>query len=247
MPGSASFRFYAELNVFLPPGRRQVKFDHPFYGKPTVKDLIESLGVPHTEVDLIIVNAISVDFSCRVSDGDQISVYPVFEAIDITPILQVRPEPLREPRFIIDTYLGKLATYLRMLGFDSLYKNSYTADQLAVISAAEHRILLTRDRALLKRSKITHGYLVRSEEPQEQVKEVLQRFDLVGAIQPFCLCLRCNLILEDAAADEVIRSVPPRVRENVKLYRWCPGCKRIYWKGTHYNKMLEFINSSFLP
>ncbi len=126
----AEFRFYAELNDFLPPSKRLVPFSYPFEVSGSVKDMIESLGVPHTEVDLILANGESVGFSYLVRDGDRISVYPVFESIDIAPIVRVRPQPLRDPRFVLDTHLGRLASYLRMLGFDTLYQSDYQDEEL---------------------------------------------------------------------------------------------------------------------
>ena len=242
MASMVSIRFYAELNDFLLPEKRQVSFSQGFNGRPAVKALIESLGVPHTEVDLILINQESVDFSCRVRDGNRISVYPVFEALDIRPILRVRPEPLREPSFILDTHLGRLAGYLRMAGFDTLYQNDYADEALASASAGEKRILLTRDRGLLKRSVVTHGYLVRSDNPQEQLKEVLHRFDLFNAMKPFRLCLRCNEPLRAIPATEAKGSVPRQVWEQARSYKSCPVCGRIYWKGSHYQKMAGLIS-----
>ena len=241
MPSVVYLRFYAELNDFLPPERRQTVFAHPFSEHQTVKDLIESLGIPHTEVDLILIDGISVDFTYRPSSGDRISVYPVFEALDITPLLQVRPEPLREPKFVLDTHLGRLASYLRMLGFDTLYRNSFDDEELAEISAGEHRILLTRDRGLLKRSRVTHGYLVRSDDSREQVVEVLSRFDLFDSIKPFSRCMQCNELLEQAEPEAVKDRVPERVWRCCSEYSRCWGCGRVYWKGTHYHKMLKLI------
>src|SRR3989338_9144205 len=113
----AHFRFYEELNDFLPPERRKTTFTREFRNRASVKDMIEALGVPHTEVDLILVNGASVDFSYLVQDGDRISVYPMFESFDIRPLVHLRPRPLREPKFVLDTHLGKLAVYLRLLGF----------------------------------------------------------------------------------------------------------------------------------
>ncbi|MGM0651504.1 MAG: Mut7-C RNAse domain-containing protein, partial [Bacillota bacterium] len=211
MSSRAVLRFYAELNDFLPPEKRQTAFSHNFFGQPSVKDMIESLGIPHTEVDLIIAGDRSVAFNYRVKDGDRISVFPMFEAVDISAVLKVRPEPLREPRFILDTHLGRLANYLRMLGFDTLYQNNYDDETLARISAEQRRILLTRDRGLLKRSVVTHGYLIRADDPREQVKEVLQRFDLLDVIKPFSRCMRCNAILESVDFDQVKEKLPPRV------------------------------------
>lgn len=241
MGSRAVLRFYAELNDFLPPEKRQTAFSHNFFGQPSVKDMIESLGVPHTEVDLIIAGDSSVDFSYRVKDGDRISVFPMFEAIDISTVLKVRPEPLREPRFVLDAHLGKLANYMRMLGFDALYQNNYDDETLARISTERRRILLTRDRGLLKRSVVTHGYLIRTDDPREQVKEILQRFDLHDAIEPFRRCMRCNGELLDADFEEVKEQVPPRVRKFACEYKRCSGCGQVYWKGSHYKAMKKFI------
>ncbi|MBC7225389.1 MAG: Mut7-C ubiquitin/RNAse domain-containing protein, partial [Anaerolineae bacterium] len=230
-------RFYAELNDFLPPSRRQVTFAHEVKGRAAVKDVIESLGVPHTEVDLILVNGESVDFGYLVQEGDRIAVYPVFESIDITPILRVRPRPLREPRFVVDGHLGRLAAYLRMLGFDTLYRNDYADAELARLSAEEGRILLTRDRGLLKRGQVTHGYCLRHTVPREQAVEVLRRFDLGGAVQPFRRCLRCNGLLEGVAREDVWDLLPPHVRAAHEEFRRCAQCGRVYWKGSHYRRM----------
>lgn len=235
-------RFYAELNDFLPRKNRQVAFNHCFFGQPSVKDLIESLGVPHTEVDLVLINGESVEFSRRVNDGDYISVYPVFESIDISPVLCVRPVPLRETRFFLDAHLGKLAAYLRMLGFDALYENGLPDEKLAEISVRERRILLTRDRGLLKRGLVTHGYLVRSGIPAEQMKEVLQRFDLFRLVKPFSRCMCCNEILKAVPKGEIVKRLPPKVRQHYNEFNLCQNCGRIYWKGSHYEQMKRFIN-----
>jgi hypothetical protein len=176
----AWFRFYAELNDFLPAERRMTPFECSFIDPATMKDAIESLGVPHTEVDLILANGESVDFSYVLRDGDRISVYPVFEALDITPLVRVRPRPLRQPRFVLDTHLGRLAVYLRIAGFDALYQNDYGDAELVRISRDERRILLTRDAGLLQRCMITHGYYVRETAARRQFAEVMRRFDLAG-------------------------------------------------------------------
>lgn len=241
--GQAYFRFYAELNDFLPTDQRQKTLAHSFELSGSVKDVIEALGVPHTEVDLILANGVSVDFAYLVRDGDQISVYPVFEAIDITPLVRVRPRPLRETRFVLDVHLGRLAVYLRMLGFDALYRNNYTDEELAHISSSQGRILLTRDRGLLKRSVVTHGYCVRSTSPQQQLIEVLRRFDLLASLNPFSRCLHCNGLLE-AVDKEIIKDrLPPKVRQYYDEFRRCQDCDRIYWPGSHFQHMQQFIQS----
>ncbi len=237
----ATFRFYAELNEFLSPAHRSVPFERTFSGRPAVKDVIESLGVPHTEVDLVLLDGQSVDFGAPVPDGARVSVYPVFESIDIGPIARVRPQPLREPRFILDVHLGRLATYLRMLGFDVLFKNDSTDRELALVAQRERRILLTRDRDLLKRSAVTHGYWMRQTSPRRQLVEVLRRFDLLRSISPFQRCLRCNEPLVTVDRSEVEPRLPERVRDLQTDFKTCRSCERIYWKGSHHRRMQQLI------
>jgi uncharacterized protein with PIN domain len=240
---SVSFRFYAELNDFLPANKRQRTFSHAFELRASVKDMIEALGVPHTEVDLILVQGESVDFSYLVQDGDRISVYPVFESVDITPLVRVRPQPLRKTRFILDVHLGRLARYLRMLGFDTLFRNDYTDVELAHISSREGRILLTRDRGLLKRSIVTHGYCLRMTNPRRQLTEVLHRFDLFGTIQPFQRCLRCNGLLEPVDKAAIVDRLSAPTRQYYDEFRRCQVCDHIYWQGSHYERMKRFIDT----
>ncbi len=237
----AEFRFYAELNDFLPPPRRQAAFTHPFQGRVSIKDMIESLGVPHPEVDLILANGASVDFDYLVQDGDRISVYPVFEALDIAPVVRLRPGPLREPRFILDAHLGRLAAYLRLLGFDALYRNDYEDAELARTSGEERRILLTRDRGLLKRREVTHGYCLRSTDSRTQVKEVIARFDLARQAAPFRRCLSCNGLLEPVAKEAVASDLPPLARRYYDDFFRCQDCQHLYWRGSHYQALKRII------
>lgn len=238
----AQFRFYAELNDFLPPKRRFQRFEHSFHGKPGVKDVIEALGVPHTEVDLILVDGESVDFDHALREGERVSVYPVFESIDISPVLRVRPEPLRAVRFLLDIHLGRLAGYLRLVGFDALYHNDYEDPELARISCTERRILLTKDRGLLKRTQVTHGYFVRASHPREQLLEVLRRFDLFASIEAFSRCLRCNDRIVPIPKQEVLDLLPRQTRQHFDAFYQCAGCGRVYWKGSHYERMQRFVD-----
>lgn len=240
--GTVTLRFYAELNDFLPPSRRQTAFVHPLTGKTTVKDLVEALGIPHTEIDLILVNGEPVDWTRTVHDGDRISVYPVFESIDISSLVRLRPRPLRVPRFVLDVHLGKLAAYLRMLGFDTLYRNDWDDEDLAHLASSERRILLTRDRGLLRRSAVTHGYYVRETVPRRQVVEVVRRFDLAGLIQPFARCMRCNGLLCRVPKQEVSDLLPPRTRRYYDTFFRCADCGRIYWHGSHVQRMQGLID-----
>ena len=239
---AAVFRFYAELNDFLPPARRGRPVERTFSGHPAVKDVVEALGVPHTEVDLILVNGESVGFGHRLDDRDHVSVYPVFEALDISSLNRLRPRPLREPRFVLDTHLGRLARYLRLLGFDCLYLHAAADEALARVSHEDGRILLTRDRGLLKRSLVTHGYWLRSDCPAEQVVEVLRRFDLAASARPFSRCLRCNTPVAAVAKAEVLHRLQPLTRRYFETFARCPGCDRVYWRGSHHARMQALVD-----
>jgi hypothetical protein len=207
----------------------------------TVKDLAESLGVPHTEIAVIVVNGESVDFAHRLREGDRMSVYPVFKALAGFPLVRLDPPPFREPRFALDVHLGRLARTLRLLGFDCIWRNNIADDELAAISAAEQRTILTRDRGILKRAKVVHGYLVRETDRRRQTIEVLRRFDLFGAISPFGRCLECNGVLETVAKGDVEHRLPARTRRDFDDFRRCPQCDRIYWKGSHYERLAAIV------
>lgn len=236
-------RFYAELNDLLAPSLRGSFILHSLYTPASIKDVIEALGVPHTEVDLILLNGESVDFARLVHDKDRISVYPVFRGIDIAGLTRVRAASPPEKRFILDTHLGRLAAYLRILGFDTLYRNDYHDDELMQVSTGEKRILLTRDRGLLKRAAISYGYLLRETDPRLQLVAVLRRFELFGSIAAFRRCLHCNSMLEPAPKELIEDRLPPKVRQYYDEFHVCPVCDRIYWKGSHYVRMQRLIES----
>jgi uncharacterized protein with PIN domain len=234
-------RFYEELNDFLAPALRKVDITHTFDRRASVKDMIESFGVPHTEVDIILVNGQSVDFSYIVQHGDRISVYPMFESLDVSPLLRLRPAPLRSPAFVLDTNLGRLARYLRLLGFDCLYQNDYDDDTVATIADREHRTVLTRDRALLQRRIITRGYFVREVRPRLQVKEVLARFDLYRLVAPFSRCIRCNGVLQVVDKQSIEARLEPKTRKYFDSFMRCSDCGQIYWQGSHHARSLHLI------
>jgi len=234
-------RFYEELNDFLPEEKRKKRFAHQFIDRTSIKDLIESLGVPHTELDLILVNGKSVNFKYLINDGDDISVYPVFESLDISNVQHLRSKPLRKPKFIADVHLGKLTKYLRMIGFDVYYKNNLDDEQIINISIKERRAILTKDRGILKRNEVTHGYWVRSTKVEEQIKEVIQRFDLQKEMREFSRCLECNDLLKSIKKETIIDRLPLKVAQTQNEFYQCPSCKKIYWKGTHQQRMLKFV------
>lgn len=242
MGSNVTIRFYAELNDFLPKNRRQMWFAPPVAQDASVKHLIESLGVPHTEVDLVLVNGEVAEISQRIHEGDRISVFPRFRTLDLGPDVPGRPSHATEPRFVLDGHLGKLATYLRLLGFDTLYTNHWTDSTLADITEAEGRILLTRDRALLMRRQVVRGMFVRADDPEQQAIEVIRRFDLLGQIAPFTRCLHCNAVLAPVSKDAIIDRLLPKTRRYYDEFRICPSCDQIYWRGSHWQHMHGFID-----
>jgi uncharacterized protein with PIN domain/sulfur carrier protein ThiS len=206
----ATIRFYEELNDFLEGDKKKVSFTVKTNPGQTVKDLIESENVPHTEVDLILVNSESVNFSYQVKPPDRITVYPVFESMNITNVTRLRPLPLRTSIFILDVNLGKLARYLRIGGFDTLYSNSYEDKEIAEISARENRIVLTRDRDLLKRSIIQRGYWIRSQNAVLQYHAVLERFDLIESVSIYSRCPQCNGKLQQVDKKVILNRLAPK-------------------------------------
>lgn len=233
----ASFRFYAELNDFLSPPRRYRTFTSACAKGATTKHMIEALGVPHTEVELILVNGASVGFEHKLADGDRVAVYPRFEALDVTPVLRVRAQPLRVTRFIADAHLGGLARMLRMAGFDTLYDNRYQDAEIVALAARDGRIILSRDLELLKRREVSHGCYVHAIEPGAQLREVIGRLDLGRSLRPLSLCLKCNVPLHAVTKETVLERLPERVRAEQTRFSACDVCGRVYWEGSHWRAM----------
>lgn len=243
-------RFYQELGDFLAPHRRGREFEVTVNDGTTTKALVEHCGVPHGEVDLLLVDGESVDFACKLRDGQRVSVYPVFESFDISALTRVRPAPLRAVRFLVDANLAKLASLLRMCGLDatdtSLLPSGRAVDEDARLVAAarrEQRIILTRDRRLLERKAVTHGCFVRSQDPEQQLLFVLRRFDLAAAVRPFSRCMRCNEPLHPVAKADVLHRLPPMVRVEQHTFSRCPRCARPYWPGSHWQRMRRRLDT----
>ncbi len=239
---TVTIRFYEELNFFLKKELRKRQIEAEAAPGQTVKDLIESFRVPHVEVDLILVNGTSVDFSYQVQDGDAISVYPVFERFNIEDLNHLRPEPLREPRFIADVHLGTLSRRLRILGFYTEYQNDADDEFLASRAAKEGLILLTRDRQLLMRKIVSRGLYVKATQPFEQVREVVARLDLYSKLRPFSRCVACNGLLRDLQPntlewEQSKYQIPKGVRKWCTVYRRCESCGKVYWKGSHLKRL----------
>lgn len=235
---TAEFRFYGELNDFLPPEQRKRTVLYRFRSHPGIKDPIEVFGVPHTEVELIVVNGQSVGLDYQLQDGDRVAVYPVFRSLDIDSSNRLR-ETLHNFRFILDVNLGKLVKLMRLLGFDSLYRNDYRDADIVNIALNEQRIVLTRDRRLLYVKHISHGYWVRAVDAKSQIDEVLRRFDLHGSIHPFARCLICNGVMMPVAKADILNHLKPKTRLYYEVFHQCANCRRIYWEGSHMEDMRQ--------
>lgn len=240
---NATFRFYARLNKFLPAQRRGQAFTCMCAEAATIKHLIEALGVPHTEVALVLVNGHSVGFDRPLQDQDQVAVYPRFKQLNTGSLECAKPLPPGPPRFVADAHLGGLARLLRMAGFDTLYDNHYEDAAMAAMANRENRVLLTRDRALLMHRVVIHGCYVHAVKPKAQLRELYQRFDLVAHAKPFSLCMSCNSPLQAVDKQAVLDRLPPRVQARHERFLRCDECDRIFWEGTHWQDMRALLDT----
>ncbi len=239
---TAEFRFYGGLNDFIDPARRGKPSLYVFDEHPSVKDAIESMGVPHTEVDLILADGNAADFSFHLQDGSRISVYPHFYKPDTVPDGRLH-RPLEGPaRFVLDGHLGKLARLLRLTGYDSLYNNHCDDSELAETASNEGRVLLTRDRGLLMRRCVEQGYYVRDTDPIKQLREVMQRFDLHSA-DALTRCMACNGLIGPVKKVEILDRLQENTRRHYNEFFRCAGCGRIYWEGSHYKRLRLLVES----
>jgi uncharacterized protein len=232
MMNSAIFILHGSLNDFLHRTLRGTPIPVHFQNTDqTAKHLIESLGVPHVEIGEASANGRIINLAYCVQDGDTIEVTPAPPGCPV------------EPRFLLDIHLGRLAAHLRMLGFDCLYRNDYEDGQMAEILATDNRILLTRDRQLLMRKVIQYGYCLRSLEPEDQLVEVVCHFALLRSIQPFHRCLRCNGEVEAIPKEAVLERLESLTRKYYTDFSICKACSQVYWKGSHYDRMLRIIEN----
>jgi uncharacterized protein with PIN domain/sulfur carrier protein ThiS len=236
-----TFRFYEELNDFLPKHRRKTDFEAKFKGKRSIKDMIEALGVPHTEIDLILVNGDSVDFNYILQDGDRVSVYPVFESLNVTNVTQLRKIPLRRNKFIADINLGDIVKYMRVLGLDLYYDPLLSTREIIEISKRENRVILTKSRKLLKFKDVSHGIFIRPGTTTEQIRRIIDHLDIKDNIKPFSRCLRCNALLNIVLKEKILDRIPPKTKEFCDEYVQCQSCDKIYWKGTHFINMKKVV------
>jgi len=235
------FRAYAELNDFLRLDRRQIAFDYFYHGPVTIKEAIENQGIPHSSVELVLVNGEPVDFNFHLSENNFISLYPVFELLDISTLTKIRTGTLRNIRFIVDAHLGKLAKNLRIMGFDTLYRNNYADNQIRLIGRLQERIILTKDKGLLMAKNVARGYYVRSVKAKEQTTEVVRKFDLYSKTDSLSRCLICNHKLVEISAAAIPGEILLNLAKGFDFFYKCRHCHKFFWKGLHYKNMAESI------
>lgn len=239
--GRLLLRCYAELNDYLPMGQRQRELEVALFDAASVGALIARLGIPIARVEVALVNGMSSGLDRALRDGDRVSLYPMFESFDVAPLLHLRRDPLRQIRFVADAHLGRLARYLRLLGFDTLFENDPGDAELVRISVEEHRILLSRDRRLLERRSLTHGLRIPATRPREQLAYLVDRLALFGLFKPFTRCTVCNGKLSSVAREALGVQVPARVRAAFDSFLRCSGCGRVYWQGSHYERLRNLV------
>lgn len=238
-----SIRFYAELNDALPPEMRFRDNDLDIKQGQTVSDVLKQHNINISQVEIIMVNGDSKDESYLLQNNDRISVFPMFETLNVSSLLKLRDETLRDVRFVCDVHFGKLARYLRLLGFDTLYRSDFKDTELVSVSLNEKRVLLSMDKELIGTSSLTHALLIRERKIEKQLMMVMERFDLFALALPFTRCMVCNKVLEVKNKEEVLHLLPPKSGQYYNEFLYCSGCQRYYWKGSHYKKMREFVSA----
>jgi len=203
--------------------------------------MIEALGVPHTEIDLILVNGNSVDFNYILQDEDRVSVYPVFESLNITDVTLLRKIPLRRNKFIADINLGDIVKYMRVLGLDLYFDPLLSTREIIEISKRENRVILTKSRKLLKFKDVSHGIFIRPGTTTEQIRRIIDYLDIKDNIKPFSRCLCCNTLLDIVLKEKILDRIPPKTKEFCDEYVQCQSCDKIYWKGTHFINMKKVV------
>jgi hypothetical protein len=241
MAGQADFRFWGRLSKLVAGACGETAIAYRFRGSPAVKDSIEALGLPHTEVDMIVIFGRSVGFDYRLQADDQVEVFPFGGEVARGGEVHLSPPLPDNPMFILDVHLGKLARRLRMLGFDCRYRNDYTDSQVIELAQAEGLIILTRDRGILKHACVRQGYLIGSDQVDEQVLEVLDRYRLGNKICPLYRCPRCNGLLKPVAKKEIMHRLLPKTAQYYQNFRQCHSCRQLYWQGSHYLKIERWI------
>lgn len=242
----ARFRYFGNLHKLLKRRYRSEQSDYRFRTHPGIKDAIEAMGVPHTEVDVILVNNRSVDFKYKLLDRDAVDVYPLFTPLPAQELLHLSPSVPGTVTFVLDVHLGTLARRLRLLGFDCLYRNDFSDAEVMQLSLEQGRTILTCDRGILRHKRVVHGYLVRSDQVDQQVREVLARYQLHERVRPWLRCMACNGLMEEVRKGEIEARLEPKTRLYYDDFRRCGECDRLYWQGSHFAKINQWLSAQKL-
>jgi uncharacterized protein with PIN domain len=246
MPGSIQIRIYEELNRYLPSDKRKTWFSFLLERPTSINNLLESIGIPLGEIDLILVNGRSVSPAYVLNGNEHLSVFPKFERFNIRELTKVRDAPLRTPKFICDSHLGKLCKYLRMLGFDTLFAANINIGEMINISLEQKRIILSRNLRLIKHHSVTRSYWVKSFDALQQTQNVIENLDLADLISPLSRCLICNGILVKTEKERISNQLEEGTKKDFQEFYVCSSCNKVYWKGSHYQNMLAMISKHFI-
>jgi uncharacterized protein with PIN domain len=238
---TATFRYFGSLQNLLKRKYREGPIVYPFREHPGAKDAVEVMGIPHTEVNAILANGRSVGFNYQLQNLDSIDVYPLFISLPAKPLIRLSPPPPDPATFVLDVHLGKLARRLRLLGFDCLYQNDFADAEIMQLSLEQRRIILTCDRGILKHRQVLNGYLVRSDQIDNQIHEILARFLLRDRIRPWLRCMSCNGLLEKVEKAVIEHRLEPKTRLYYEDFHHCIDCDRLYWQGSHFEKINRWL------
>ena len=242
----SEFTFHGDLPSLLRPRWR---YKSPVIisitRRASIKDVVESFGLPHTEVGRVECNDLQVDFSFPVEDSQKFNIYGVETPWDITRPSLLRPEPLKQISFVVDVNVGRLARYLRMAGFDTLYDYRWDDNRIVDIVNRENRIVLSKDLGLLKRKQVGFGRCVRAEKPIDQLDEIICVFGLTELIRPFRRCLECNSLLIPVAKNVILPRLEPLTRKYYTSFSMCTTCDKIYWSGSHRDNMKQLLTTVY--
>ena len=236
-PFTVRLNLHGDLDFFLQSGIHGRSIERSLNEKTAVKDVIESCGVPHPEIDLILVNGAPVDFYYGIASAADIELYPA--GAPSTLFKEKRLQVATITTFVADGHLGRLVRNLRLLGFDVAYDPQADDPQLLRVMESENRALLTRDRRLLMHAVVKTGYYPRSQNADKQTVEVTRRFNLLDSIAPFTRCIRCNGLLRNVSKAEIVERLEPLTNIYYEQFQRCADCEQIYWPGSHFSKLQE--------
>lgn len=234
-------KFEIDENLHKFTKKKNIFSEKKFFLKrrSSIKDIVESFGIPHTEIGCLLKNNKELNFEYIPVKGDFIKVRGVTPPLNVKLKTKLRPVNFDQLKFIADVNIGKAAVLLRALGFDTLWEDRLDDGYIAILAESEKRIVLTRDIDLLKRKSIVYGMFVDSMEPFEQTKLIVERFGLNPPYDLFSRCTRCNSILQSVSKEDIIDRLLPKTKIYYNSFFICPGCEKIYWAGSHREKIIN--------